>query len=563
VATFNFPGFVSSAAIAGVVAVTLLSAACGSSTQTETLTAPTSSKCSLQVTADGAPFPAGGGSGTIHVTANRECQWAAKTDSAWVTMTQPSDGQGDGSVRFSVAANGDPNSRSASLAVNDQHLDIGQAGTPCTLGVSTNHESVDRAGGDVTIDVHSSATSCAWTAASNVSWMAITSGRDGRGAGTVTVHVDALNGPSRSGTITVAGQSVQIDQGTGIVTGPGCTYGVATATLHVDGSGGDQQIAVTAPTGCSWTAESRSPWITLTSGATGSGSGAAKFHIASSDGPERSGVVVVANYAITVVQSLACTYSIAPSNIAIGAQATSSTVQIQTGAGCAWTASSGVPWINIGDAANENGPGPVQVSASANDGPARTGTITIAGHSFTVTQANGCTYSVAPASQAVGGGGGNITATVTAGAGCSWSASSAVDWVTVSSSSGTGSSTVVLTVKPNSTPPRTGTASIAGHTVTIDQASPCSWLFAPQSTEIPRAGGTGNVLVIVSGACSWTAVANVSWIQITAGASGTGNGLLQFVVPSNPNAARSGIIAIGGVNYNVHQAGSGDSQAIK
>lgn len=562
-ATFSLRRLVRSAAVASLSAATLVIAACGSSSQTQTLTSPTPNKCSLQVTADGAPFPAGGGSGTVHVTANRECQWTAKTDSTWLTMTQPAGGQGDGSVRFSVAANADPNSRSASLAVNDQRLDIAQAGTPCTVGVSSNHVLVDRTGGDVSIDVHSSATSCAWTAISSLSWIAIASGRDGHGDGTVTLHVDALTGSARSGTVTIAGQSVQVDQSTGIVSGPGCTYGVVATTIRVDGSGGDQQIAVTSSAGCSWTAESRSSWISITSGASGSGSGAVKLHIASSDGPERSGVVVVANYAITVVQSLACTYSIAPSNVSIGAQAVSNTVQIQTGAGCAWTASSAVPWITIADDASGNGPGPVRVAAAANDGPARSGTITIAGHSFTVTQANGCTYSVAPSSQDVGGVGGKFNAAVTAGAGCSWSASSAVDWVTLGTSSGSGSGQVVVTVKTNASPPRTGTVSIAGHTVTIDQQSQCSWLFAPPSTQLPRSGGTGNVLVIVSGACTWNAVTNVPWIQITAGASGTGNGLLQFVVPSNPNAARSGTISIGGVDYNVRQAGSGDSQGIK
>jgi all-beta uncharacterized protein/BACON domain-containing protein len=562
VATFSVSGLTFSTAVASLFTATLIMSACGSS-QTETATSPTPNKCSLQVTADGAPFPAGGGSGTVHVTANRECQWTAKTDSTWLTMTQPAGGQGDGSVRFSVAANADPTSRSASLAVNDQHLDIAQAGTPCALGLSSNHVSVDGAGGDVSIDVHSSATSCAWTAASTLPWIAIASGRDGHGEGTVTLHVDALTGASRSGTITIAGQGVQVDQNTGNVSSPGCTYGVATTTVRVDGSGGDQQIAVTSSTGCTWTAESRSSWITITSGASGTGSGAVKLHIASSDGPERSGVVVVANHAITVVQSLACTYSIAPSDVAIGAQAASSTVQIQTGAGCTWTASSAVPWITIGDDASGNGPGPVRVAAIANDGPSRTGTITIAGHAFTVTQANGCTYSVAPSSQDVGGAGARFNATVTAGAGCSWSASSAVDWVTLGTSSGSGSGQVAVTVKANASPPRTGTVSIAGHTLTIDQQSQCSWLFAPPSTQLPRSGGTGNVLVIVSGACSWTAVANVPWIQITAGASGTGNGLLQFVVPSNPNAARNGVISIGGVDYNVRQAGSGDSEGIK
>jgi hypothetical protein len=54
-------------------------------------------------------------------------------------------------------------------------------------------------------------------------------------------------------------------------------------------------------------------------------------------------------------------------------------------------------------------------------------------------------------------------------------------------------------------------------------------------------------------------VPNVPWIQITAGGSATGGALLQFLVPANPGAARTGLIAIGGENYVVHQSGIGDS----
>jgi hypothetical protein len=53
-------------------------------------------------------------------------------------------------------------------------------------------------------------------------------------------------------------------------------------------------------------------------------------------------------------------------------------------------------------------------------------------------------------------------------------------------------------------------------------------------------------------------VPNVSWIQITAGGSGIGGGLLQFIVQPNPGAARTGTIAIGGENYVVREAGGGD-----
>jgi hypothetical protein len=158
----------------------------------------------------------------------------------------------------------------------------------------------------------------------------------------------------------------------------------------------------------------------------------------------------------------------------------------------------------------------------------------------------------------VGGTGGTVVASVTAGAGCGWAASSNVDWITVAPTSGVGAGQATLTVTPDAAAPRTGSVTIAGRTVTINQASLCTWTFAPPSHELPSSGGTGNVLVFVTGACSWSAVPNVPWIQITAGGSATGPALLQFLVGANPGAARTGLIAIGGENYVVHQSGASD-----
>jgi len=480
-----------------------------------------------------------------------------------VTIAQPVDGQGDGSVRFSVGANGDPASRTAAITVNDQRTEVSQAGKPCELTVSSNHESVGSAGGDLSVNVRASAASCAWTASAGVSWISSVSPRDGHGDGTVTFHVDAVSGPPRSGNLTIAGQTVEVDQGTG------CSYTVAADTISVDASGGERQVAVTAPPGCSWTAQSQTAWITVASGGNGSGPGVVVFRVAPSEGPGRSGTVMVAGRTITVTQSPSpvpapvpapppCTYSIAPPSINVGAQASSSAIQVDAGAGCAWTATTGLPWISIANGGTGSGSGAVQIAIAANIGPGRSGTITIAGRSLTITQASGCTYSVDPTARDVSGEGGTAAASVTTAPGCSWAATSVVDWVTVATPGGAGSGQVTLAVKPNSSPPRSGTVAIAGRTLTINQASLCRWLFAPPSHEFPADAGAGNVLVFVTGACSWTAVPNVSWIQITAGGSNTGGGLLQFIVPANPGASRTGIIAIGGENYVVHQAGAGD-----
>jgi len=78
----------------------------------------------VQATADGPSFPAAGGSGSIRIGTTRDCQWAVKTDASWVTVAQPSEGQGEGSVRFSVTANDDPASRTAGITINDQRVDL-------------------------------------------------------------------------------------------------------------------------------------------------------------------------------------------------------------------------------------------------------------------------------------------------------------------------------------------------------------------------------------------------------------------------------------------------------
>ncbi len=66
------------------------------------------------------------------------------------------------------------------------------------------------------------------------------------------------------------------------------------------------------------------------------------------------------------------------------------TVAVTTAsASCAWTAVSNNSWITVTGGASGTGPGTVTYSIAANTGAARTGTITIGGQIFTVTQAAG------------------------------------------------------------------------------------------------------------------------------------------------------------------------------
>ena len=85
------------------------------------------------------------------------------------------------------------------------------------------------------------------------------------------------------------------------------------------------------------------------------------------------------------------------------------------------------------------------------------------------------------------------------------------------------------------------------HTFTFT-VPPCNdFLLTPTTASFGSSGGASNVSVVDSGACSWTATSGVSWVTITGGASGVGNGTVSYSVSSNTSInARTGNITIAG-----------------
>ena len=83
-----------------------------------------------------------------------------------------------------------------------------------------------------------------------------------------------------------------------------------------------------------------------------------------------------------------CSYAIAPSSAQVAASATTGQVTVTTTANCAWTATSNASWLTITSGATGSGSGTVSYSVAANSTTAqRVGTLSIAGQTFTVTQA--------------------------------------------------------------------------------------------------------------------------------------------------------------------------------
>lgn len=171
-----------------------------------------------------------------------------------------------------------------------------------------------------------------------------------------------------------------------------------------------------------------------------------------------------------------------------------------------------------------------------------------------------CTFNVSATSQSVTNNAGNGSVDVTATrADCGWGARSNTSWLTVTSATGGGNGTVGYSFLANTgTSSRSGTLTIAGRTVTITQFGACSYTLSPTSRDHSSAGGTGTFSVSTRSDCAWTtsvATAAASWLTITGGQSGTGNGTVSYSVATNTStSARSGSITAGGRTFSVNQS---------
>jgi len=211
-----------------------------------------------------------------------------------------------------------------------------------------------------------------------------------------TVELDtALNissfGEDQQGEIYVVALNGSISRITS-TSPPVCTYGIAPTSQNFAASGGSGTVNVTVGAGCPWTAAPNASWLHVTSGASGSGDGSVGYTVDSNSSTSaRNGTFTIAGKTFTVNQSGAvpCTYSISPTKATVSrGGVTNATVAVTAPAGCAWTAVSNATWIRVVSGASGSGNGAVTYSVDANTGKARkrTGKMTIAGKTFTVTQ---------------------------------------------------------------------------------------------------------------------------------------------------------------------------------
>ena len=157
----------------------------------------------------------------------------------------------------------------------------------------------------------------------------------------------------------------------------------------------------------------------------------------------------------------------------------------------------------------------------------------------------------------------NVPAAATSGRGIAvagnvlWTATRGADsaWITVTAGSpGASNGTVIYSVRANDLiTVRTGTVVVAGggihRTCTVVQAGATPMLaIDPTSTNVPPYASSGRRFAVVANV-PWTASRGAldTWIAVTAGHSGSGNGTVTYDVAVNSLAtARTGTIAVAG-----------------
>lgn len=170
-------------------------------------------------------------------------------------------------------------------------------GIPVATTLNPMSQDFTANGGSSQLSVNQGNGNCSWTSASNVSWITITFSSNCCN-GVVSYTVAANSGAPRAGTMTVAGKTFTVNQaGT-------CAVSISPTAASYGAAGGVGAVNVTAPAGCNWSTLSSVPWITVTSGASGSGNGTVGYSVAANmTTGNRIGSINIGGQTLVVVQT--------------------------------------------------------------------------------------------------------------------------------------------------------------------------------------------------------------------------------------------------------------------
>ncbi len=502
--------------------------------------------------------------GSVAVATPTGCGWIVNNTNSWITIRTATNSTNNGVVSYVVTNNPTSLSRTGVVTIGGQPFTVIQAGIPCISSINPTSRAHSYTAASNAVSVTSTA-GCVWTVENPNSWITILSPTDGVGTGndTVTYLVSANpNSFSRSGVVTIAGQAFTITQ----PPSP-CFYILSQTSVVEQVSGGNGEIALSAPTGCAWSIINTNPWLLVldANGQTNGTGGTTLYYFADSNPTvfARTGVVRVANQILTVRQlGPPCSFTLSATNAQHTSVPETNTVNVTSSAGCAWSVVETNTWITLLSAIDNSGSATVTYSVGANPGmTSRSGVMVIAGQTFTVNQSGGpCTYSINPISATLTSG--NVTGlvSVVSTGNCAWVVVNTNAWIAIKSGAqGTNNGLVRYTAAANLSPiARSGNLLVAGRVHSVTQlGSPCSYTLSSTGRLHGSLFETGQVTVLTVSECNWEIYNTNSWISFTTGTNGAGTAVIGYTVEPNPNSTdRTGVVIIGDQNFTVLQLGA-------
>ncbi len=266
--------------------------------------------CTYTLAASSASVGATASTGSVQVIAPAGCPYAASALSgSFASITNGASGSGNGTLNYSVQANSGTTARSTTLTIAGLPFTINQL-NGCLFGLTPSNAFFTSVAGTGNIAVGASSSTCPFTATSNSTWLTLNSS-SGTGSSTIGYSVQANSlAAGRTGSLTVAGQTFTVVQA-----GSACSFALSQASQSFTAAGGTGSASVQAPAGCAWTAQSNSPFVTVTAGASGAGNGTASYAVQSNAATtQRTGSLTIAGLTDAVVQAgaapLNCTASV-------------------------------------------------------------------------------------------------------------------------------------------------------------------------------------------------------------------------------------------------------------
>jgi hypothetical protein len=125
-----------------------------------------------------------------------------------------------------------------------------------------------------------------------------------------------------------------------------------------------------------------------------------------------------------------------------------------------------------------------------------------------------------------------------------------------------GTKTLAYFVAANpATTARNATITVGSATLVVTQAgmtvATCNATLSPTSASFQASGGSGSFNVTIPAGCNWTATPRASWITITAGATGSGNGSVSYTVQANTSSSSlTGAIGVADQQFTINVAGA-------